>query len=116
MERLHDRGTLDLVEMRRKILVSYTIEAYQNYILSEGYGGSSEDASDFTIEGTLVIGEAIPRVPFPTGETTILELKDGRHLNINLPGLLQPGGTYRINSLSDYMDFFDGPMYKKDRD
>lgn len=111
IERLLGRGTLTLdgTETHR---VSYNITIYQKYVDTSGFGGRGYDPAGFQIEGT-VMPEDISGFAVPCGqETNILDIGNGRQIDINTPELLQRLQSFRF-SIRDYMNFLDTPLYHK---
>lgn len=111
VESIQGRGTLTL-DGTRVLRVSYNITVYQKYVVSDGYGGRSYDPSSLQIEGTVTTAD-ITGYAIPCGqETNILDVGNGRQIDIHTPELLQRFQTFRIG-IRDYMNFVDTPLYRK---
>lgn len=111
VERIQGRGTLTL-DGAKVLQVSYNITVYQKYVDTSSFGGRSYDPGSFQIEGS-VTPEDVTGFALPCGqETNILDVGNGRQIDINTPELLRRFQSFDFD-IHDSMNFLETPLYRK---
>lgn len=111
VETIRQNATLTL-DGERTLRATVDITVYQNYLTVSGYRTTHEPA-DFDIRGKVRLLD-LREILIPCGkETNVLDLGNGRKIDIHAPEIYQRGQSFTFDSYHDQMTFFGTPLYRR---
>lgn len=112
VETIRKNATLTL-DGERTLRVAVDIIVYQTYLTVRGYTTTHEPTSDYPFRGKVTLLDLRESQILCGKETNVLDLGDGRKIDIQSPATYRRGESFTFSSYHDEMTFFDTPLYRK---